>query len=111
MRNTVRKAAIAAYRERKPAAGAFAIRSAATGEVWVGTSPDLEKIKNRLWFTLKLGTNPHREMQKAWSDHDGEGFSFEVLEAIAEDEPEHRHDRLLTAFAESWCERLGAAAI
>ena len=50
-----RKAAIAAYKERKTVAGIFVIRSQASAERWVGAAPNLEKIQNRIWFTLRQG--------------------------------------------------------
>lgn len=33
-----RKAAIVAYKERKPVAGVYAVRCAPTGEIWVGAT-------------------------------------------------------------------------
>ena len=42
-----RKAAIAAYKERKTVAGVFVIRCKASSEIWVGQTPNLEKIQNR----------------------------------------------------------------
>jgi hypothetical protein len=48
-----RKAAIAAYKERKTAVGIYVVRCEATGEAWVGQALDLEKVPNRIWFTLQ----------------------------------------------------------
>jgi hypothetical protein len=39
MDRSERKAAVSAYKERKPIAGVYAIRCAATGEQWVGSAP------------------------------------------------------------------------
>ncbi len=41
-----KRAAISAYKERKAAAGIFAVRCASTGEFWVGATPTLETIQN-----------------------------------------------------------------
>lgn len=57
-----RKAAVAAYKERKSVAGVFAVRCGAAGAVWVGGAPDLDKIQNRLWFQPKMGGCPHRSL-------------------------------------------------
>ena len=43
-----RKAAIAAYRERKTFAGIFLIRCKASPQTWVGQTSNLEKIQNRI---------------------------------------------------------------
>ena len=39
-----RKAAIAAYKERKAAVGVFAVRCGPASAVWVGQTRDLEKV-------------------------------------------------------------------
>ena len=62
MQSTDRKAAVEAYKERKTVAGIYVVRCAASGEQWVGQAPDVETIRNRLWFTLKLGSNPCRSL-------------------------------------------------
>jgi hypothetical protein len=65
-----RKAAIAAYKERKTFAGVFAIRCKASPQAWVGQTPNLEKIQNRIWFTLRQGSHTCRtcrRMDRAWA--------------------------------------------
>ena len=64
-----RKAAIAAYKERKTIAGIFVIRCKASAEAWVGQTPNLEKIQNRIWFTLRQGSHTCRSLQAAWTAH------------------------------------------
>jgi hypothetical protein len=87
MDRQARKAAVAAYKERKPAFGVFAVICRATGEAWVGQSRHLDTQQNGLWFTLKHGSSPHRALQTAWAKH-GEGeFRFEELERLREDFP------------------------
>ena len=48
MKTEDRKAAVAAYKERKLKAGIFAIRFPAIGEVWVGQAWDRTMIRNRI---------------------------------------------------------------
>ncbi len=55
MKTEDKKAARAAYKERKQVAGIFAIRCAPSGEVWVGQTLTLLTIQNRLWFMLTHG--------------------------------------------------------
>ena len=50
-----RKAAIAAYKKRKSAAGIYAVRCAPTGQTWIGQTLNLETIQNRIWFSLRAG--------------------------------------------------------
>ena len=48
MRGEQRKAAIAAYKERKVVAGIYAVRCSATGQCWAGAAPDLSTVETRL---------------------------------------------------------------
>ncbi len=43
MDRSERKAAVSAYKERKPVAGVYAIRCAATDGQWVGAAPDFPR--------------------------------------------------------------------
>jgi hypothetical protein len=79
MKSDDRKAAIAAYKERKSLAGIYAVRCGASGQVWVGQTLDLDKIQNRIWFTLRLGSNSNRDLQSAWTAHGADAFTFEPL--------------------------------
>ena len=60
MQKDARKAAIAAYKERKPKAAVIALRCAATGAVWVGPTLNPDPVQNKIWFTLKLRSHPNR---------------------------------------------------
>ena len=82
-----RKAAIAEYKERKPAYGVFAVICTATGEAWVGQSRHLDTQQNGLWFALRLGGSPFRSLQAAWTEHGEREFRFEELERLREDFP------------------------
>jgi hypothetical protein len=111
MQQIDRRAAIAAYKKRKSVAGIYAVRCAASGEVWVGHTLDLEKIWNRISFTLRGGANPHRALQAAWKAHGAEAFSFEALEPL-EDEPlEFARQSQLNERTAVWRAKLGAAGL
>ncbi len=51
---SARKAALAAFRERTPATGIYALRCP-FGRCWVGFSWNLEAVKSQLLFTLRQG--------------------------------------------------------
>lgn len=80
-----RKAALAAYKERKSAHGVFAVLCTATGQAWVGASSHVDTQQNGLWFGLRLGSSPFRSLQAAWSEHGETEFRFEELERLGED--------------------------
>lgn len=106
-----RKAAIAAYKERKVAWGVYAVICSATGETWVGASRDLDARRNRIWFALKLGTGQNAALQAAWAEH-GEGeFRFEELDRLAEDFSETARAAELDKRQSLWRARLRAQAL
>jgi hypothetical protein len=83
-----RKAAAAAWKQRKPSPGIYAIRCTASGEVWVGQFPDLASVRTRHWFALRLGSHANRAMQAAWNTHGESMMLFETLELLkAEEDP------------------------
>lgn len=77
-----RKALLRAYKERKVEVGVYAVRCAATDQVWVGGAPDLSTRQNRVWFSLRLGSHREPGLQAAWNAHGADAFAFECLEVI-----------------------------
>ena len=108
---SARKAAIAAYKERKTFAGVFVIRCKAAPGTWVGQTPNLEKIQNRIWFSLRQGSHTCRSLQAAWTAHGPENLSFEACEQLEEEETPYIRDALLKERAAYWRAQLGAEAI
>jgi hypothetical protein len=106
-----KKAAIAAYKERTSIAGIYALRCGATGQVWVGQTPNIETLQNRLWFTLNQGSNPHRGVQEAWNAHGAPCFTFEALEKREDEEPAYSRKAALNERCTLWRTRLGALPI
>ena len=112
MQKEGRKAAIAAYRERKVESGVYAVRCVPSGQLWVGSAPDLATIQNRLWFTLRQGGNPHRALQQAWTEHGADAFTFEVVERLSDDDkPAHDPAAVLKRAHTQWIAKLGGIRI
>jgi hypothetical protein len=102
---------IAAYKERQARPGVFAVRCAAGGQVWVGSSRELANRQNGIWFALRLGTSLHKAMQQAWRDHGEAAFAYEELQIIDSDGlSAWSLDQALKDAAAAWRARLGAAA-
>jgi hypothetical protein len=106
-----RKAAIAAYKERKVAAGIYIVRCAALDRQWVGQAPDLSTIWNRLSFELRHGNNRCRTLQAAWIAHGPESFVFAEVERLDDEAIAHIRYRALKERLAHWCDRLKAEAI
>ncbi|MFZ2871193.1 GIY-YIG nuclease family protein [Zavarzinia sp.] len=111
MKMEERRAAIAACKERKARSGIYGLRCQATGQRWFGRALDLDRIKNRLWFTLRQGNTPHRALQAAWNSHGPENFTFEIIESVEQEEVSYVRDRILKDRLAHWCAELGAAPI
>jgi hypothetical protein len=103
-----KRAAKAAYRERKSVAGIYAVRCVATGQVWVGHTPTVDTVQNRLWFMLRQKGHPDAALQRAWNEQNGVGFAFEELERVKDDDLSFTGDGALKDRAASWRAKLGA---
>lgn len=103
-----RKAATAAYKERKSVAGIYAFRCEASGQSWVGRAPDLATIENRLRFTLRQGNHRQRSLQAAWNTHGPEAFQFEALERLEDEDIVYVRDRVLKERLAHWQATLSA---
>ena len=110
MKAQARKLAIADYKKRTSVAGIYAVRCAATGEIWVGQALDLDKIQNRVWFTLRTGSHSNPDLQRAWSTDGETGLSFEILERLEAEELAYVRDTLLKERLAHWRAALNAAA-
>jgi len=106
-----RKAAIAAYKERKTIAGIYVVRCAASGEAWVGQAPNLETIQNRIWFTLRQGSHPSRSLQAAWNAHGEAGLTFGECERLEDEATDYVRNALLKERMLHWLAELTAEAI
>jgi hypothetical protein len=111
MKTEAKKEAVRAYKERKPVMGAFAVRCAASGEVWVGQSKTVDTYGNRLWFSLRLGTSPSASLKAAWQRHGEGAFSYEVLALLTEEEMALTPDKKLAELRDLWADDLRAERI
>src|SRR4249920_801633 len=111
MKREQRKAAVAAYRERKATAGIYAVVCLGSGQRWIGRAADLETIKNRLRFSLRHGDCPHRTLQAAWNAHGPEAFALEIVERLDDETLSYIRDRALKDRLAHWCSALDAEAI
>ncbi|UQD74931.1 GIY-YIG nuclease family protein [Bradyrhizobium japonicum] len=106
-----RKAAIAAYKERKTIAGIYVVRCAASGEAWVGQAPNLQTIQNRIWFSLRQGSHTCPTLQAAWNAHGEAGLTFSECERLDDEETDYVRNALLKERMLHWRSALKAEAI
>ena len=106
-----RKTAISKYKERKSISGVFAVICTATGEVWVGTSRNLEAQKNGLWFSLRMKSSPFANLQQVWTTHGENEFRFEELDRLADDFSDLLRSDELKKRRTLWATRLQATTL
>ena len=113
MKPDSKRAAVAAYKERKAVGGIYALRCTASGETWVGRATDLETVRNRLAFAIRMKSSPHRSLLAAMRAHSEADFAFEELERFgdAEEVSAELRDLRLKKRLEHWRDALGAQAI
>ena len=101
-----------AYAERKRVQGVFAVRCAASGEVWVASSRNLDTQKNGVWFMLRMGGHPNKVVQAAWNAHGEDAFTYEIVEELSDEDHTAMGFRdLMKARERDWREALGAGAL
>ncbi len=111
MKTIDKKLAIAAYKERKAVIGIYRVRCVTSGETWIGQSPTLDTIQNRIWLALRLGSSPHASLQKAWHEHGADTFTFEIVEQLDDEETPYFRDDLLKRRLEHWQSKLEATPL
>jgi len=82
-----KKEAINKFKERKCLLGVFAVRCAASGRVWVGSSRNLDATRNSVWFSLRHGSHRDKPLQDEWNELGEPAFEYEVLEKLEDDAP------------------------
>jgi len=105
-----RKELMQQYAERSPQTGVFAMRNAATGEVWVGQSKNIDKQQNGLWVRLRSGMCVDKSVQASWTRHGEAAFSYEILEHVSEPDP-HVLERVLPERTAAWREQMAAGTV
>lgn len=96
------------FKERKVPRGIFAIRCLANGDVWVGSSPNLNAVQNSLWFQLRGGLSRHRGLQETWKQFGEEAFALEVLEQFDEEIPLLLLNDLYAGKKKEWAQTIGS---
>ncbi len=106
--NADRKEAVRKYKEQKVRLGAYAIRCTASGQVWVGSSRNLDATRNGCWFMLRSGSFVDKALQAEWNNRGEESFQYEVLEVLDEDVSTFEVADLLKEKKRHWVAQLSA---
>ena len=106
-----RKAVRQEFKQRKPSRGAFAVRCTATGQTWVGSSPNVDAAQNLIWSTLRMAASRETAMQAQWNEFGESSFAFEVLELLPDDLAALNVRDELESAKRRWASELGATTL
>jgi hypothetical protein len=82
LNSEARRQARAAYKERVPLGGVYAITNTVTGERLVEATQSLAASRNRFEFAQTTGSAVSLRLQKDWDTYGSDSFVFEVLEEL-----------------------------
>jgi hypothetical protein len=103
-----RREVIREYKERKPRRGAYAVRCRPTGDVWVGSSMNLDATRNGVWFALRHGSHLDKGLQSVWNAQGEPEFEYEILEQLDEEVSPLAVRDLLKERKAHWLAQFGA---
>jgi hypothetical protein len=105
-----RKAAIAAYKERKTFAGVFAIRCKASPQAWSARRPTWRRSRTGSGSRCARAATPAAPAG-GWTAHGPDSLTFEECERLEEEETPYIRDALLKERALHWRSQLNAEAV
>jgi hypothetical protein len=103
-----RRQIAAEFKQRSVPRGIYAVRCSAVAKPWVGSSPNLEAIRNSLWFQLRGGLSRHASLQAAWKNYGEAAFDLEILEKFEDDLSPLLLNQQLGERKKAWGSELGA---
>lgn len=95
------------YKQNRPDMGVYQIRNTVNNRIYVGSTTNLEGIRNSRLFQLRMGKVVFsRELQKDLDRFGAESFEFSVLQVLENAETGTKSDRALAALYVRWLEKL-----
>jgi hypothetical protein len=96
----------------KRSAASPAGESGGEGKVWLGVSRNLDSQQNSIWFSLRHGGSPNREIQAAWKARGEDAFAFDEVEEIdVEELSAYLVNQRLQERLKHWCAELDAGRV
>ena len=95
------------YQQTSPEMGIYQIRNKANGRIYVGSSTNLEGMRNSRLFQLRMGKIVfNRELQKDLNEFGAKNFTFSVLAVLDKPSPGIDIERSLAELELHWLEKL-----
>lgn len=81
-----RKEAIRDYKNTKLPMGLFQVRNTVNGKLFIGSSPNLPGMLNRIRYQLEMGGHPNQLLQQEWQTFGPGAFQLAVLDELKHSE-------------------------
>lgn len=95
------------YKESNRPMGVYQIKSIKENTIYLGSSKNLDGIKNRHIFELKINVHKINELQSVWNEVQENGIEFKVLEYIKpQDDLNYNYTEDLKLLEEIWFDKL-----
>jgi hypothetical protein len=102
-----RKGLTLAYQQTPRPMGVFQWTNTVTGKMYVAGSPNLDGVRNRDLFELRMGVSRNAELQRDWNEYGEQAFTFDVLERIKPKEDlKHNYTKEIEAMELEWLKNL-----
>lgn len=78
--------------------GVYSITNLITGQIYYGSSVDIERRYKAHFYLLRIGKHPNQKLQRSWNKYGAEQFVFGVVKLVEEEmliECEQEHIDLL----------------
>jgi hypothetical protein len=96
------------YKNRPRSIGVFKVENIENGKIFIGSSLNVDKVFNRLKFSLSNGDNHlNQDLLKDWREYGEKNFTFEILDQLKPDEdPQYNYKEDLETLEALWLEKL-----
>ncbi len=98
------------YKDFTPRVGLYKITHLPTGRVFLGASPHVQGMLNRIRFQLQFGSHTNKAMQQDWNQTGADSFSFEVLDELKMQHPDDDSTEDLKELLALWKDKLNLPA-
>ena len=87
--------------------GIYIIKDSMSDNKYIGSSKNLDGIKNRHIFELKTGMHKIKELQDAWKNYGEKGITFDVLDKLEpKEDSKYDYSEDLATLEDLWFEKL-----
>ena len=97
-----------AYKSRSVTGGVCCIRCSGNNRVLLQHTRDIEGLRNRFTFAMKIKTNPDPLLLEEWKEYGNDSFTFTVLEQLdrREEQTDKEFQDEIDVLYEMWQEKM-----